>query len=75
MKTKRIDNTRELERFLIDLQQNYIDIPINVTLEIDSDNLKREMMFFRNTWSYVPLSKNFDEFKYMGQKITIKNKI
>ena len=75
MTTKRIDTAYELERFLIDLEKNYIDIPINVTLEIDSDNLKREMMFFRNMVNYVPLSVNFDNFKYMGQKITIKNKL
>ena len=75
MTTKRIDTAQELEKFLIDLEKNYIDIPINVTLEIDSDNLKREMRFFRNMVNYLPLSVNSDNFKYMGQKITIKNKL
>lgn len=75
MTTKRIDTAQELVKFLIDLEKNHIDIPINVTLEIDSDNLKREMMFFINMVNYLPLSVNFDNFKYMGQKIIIKNKL
>lgn len=74
MTTKRIDTTQELEIFLIYLKQNYIDIPINVTLQIDSEDLKRELIFFRNLIHYTPLWEDFDDFKYMGQKITINNK-
>lgn len=71
MKT-RIDSQFELIKFIQDLRNNNINIPENVTLEIDSKYLKNEIILEANNLWNIPLDVNVKRFNYMGEKITFK---
>lgn len=69
---KRIDSQFELIKFIQDLRNNNINIPENVTLEIDSKYLKNEIILEANNLWNIPLDVNVKRFNYMGEKITFK---
>jgi hypothetical protein len=70
--TKRIDSELELHNFLNELQMAHIEIPSNVTLEIDSPIFKSEFKKLAQTW--MPLETlPIKRFKYRGEKITFKS--
>ena len=69
--TSRIDSEVELSIFLHQLAMANIEIPSNVTLEIDSPILKSEFSKLAQTWipgEIEPMKR----FKYKGEKITFK---
>lgn len=70
--TARIDNQLELIKFICDLKSNNIKIPENVTLEIDSEYLKKEIILEANSLWNISLTQNLKRFEYMGEKITFK---
>lgn len=72
MTTKRIDSELELFYFITQLQISGIEIPSNVTLEIDSPIFQSELKKLTKTW--ISREINMKRFKYMGQKITFKSK-
>ena len=70
--TKRIDSELELHNFITELQIAGIEIPSNVTLEIDSSIFESEFKKLAQTWipeKILPMKK----FKYRGEKITFKS--
>jgi len=70
--TKRIDSELELHNFLNELQMAHIEIPSNVTLEINSNIFESEFKKLAQTWmpeEILPLKR----FKYRGEKITFKS--
>lgn len=70
--TDRIDSELELQIFLLKLQMADIEIPSNVTLEIDSPIFKSEFNKWAQTW--VPGEiEPMNRFKYQGEKITFKS--
>lgn len=75
-KTNRIDSEFELMKFIQKLMMANIDIPSNVSLEIDSNTLKSEITneFFKAHGIDTPNVDSVDvtRFTYMGQKITFK---
>lgn len=71
MTTDRIDSERELIEFIQKLKMANIEIPENVTLEIDSEYLQDYFIRRLNAWT-LPFSKKIDRFKYMGEKMMFK---
>ena len=72
MTTKRIDSELELYNFIIQLQIAGIEIPSNVTLEIDSYLFEDDIKEKAQTW--IPENiEPIKRFKYMGEKITFKS--
>lgn len=70
--TSRIDSEYELTQFLDKLQMANIEIPSNVTLEIDSHIFESEFKKLAQTW--VPGEiEPIKWFKYKGQRITFKS--
>jgi hypothetical protein len=70
--TKRIDSELELYNFINDLQIAGIEIPNNVTLEINSPILESELKKIAQTWipgEIFPMKR----FKYRGEKISFKD--
>lgn len=70
--TSRIDSEVELSIFLHKLRSACIEIPSNVTLEIDSPIFKSEFNKLVQTWfpgEIVPLER----CKFKGEKITFKS--
>jgi hypothetical protein len=70
--TDRIDSELELYNFLNKLRSAYIEIPSNVTLEIDSPIFKSEFNKFAQTWipgEIEPMTR----FRYQGEQITFKS--
>lgn len=76
-KTNRIDSEFELMRFIQKLMMADIDIPSNVSLEIDSNTLKSEITnnFFKVHRIDTSNVDNVDvtRFTYIGQKVTFKS--
>lgn len=68
--TNRIDSEKELAEFIHKLMMADIEIPSNVSLEIDSIDLKYEMQNTTSKW--IPKFE-LKKFEYMGQKITFKS--
>lgn len=68
--TSRIDSEAELAKFIHKLMMADIEIPSNVSLEIDSIDLKYEMQ--NTTAKWIPKFE-VKSFTYMGQKITFKS--
>jgi hypothetical protein len=71
--TNRIDSELELQHFLHKLRSAYIEIPSNVTLEIDSPILKSEFNKLVQTWITGEI-KPIKRFKYQGENIKFKKK-
>ena len=77
--TKRIDSELELHNFITELQIAGIEIPSNVTLEIDSSIFESEFKKLAQTWipeEILPMKKfklPMKKFKYRGEKITFKS--
>lgn len=71
--TSRIDSERELQEFLFKLQIADIEIPSNVTLEIDSPIFKSSAVNFLKSWLPGDIA-SVDRFKYRGQNIMFKSK-
>ena len=72
MTTKRIDSELELHNFITQLQITGIEIPNNVTLEIDSPIFESEFKKLAQIWipgQILPMKR----FKYRGEKITFKS--
>jgi len=70
--TNRIDSELELQYFLHKLKSAYIEIPSNVTLEIDSPIFKSEFNKLAQTW--IPgETEPIKRFKYQGEKLTFKS--
>jgi hypothetical protein len=70
--TNRIDSELELYNFINKLHMACIEIPCNVTLEIDSYIFQSEFNLLGQTWmpeTLLPIKR----FKYRGEKITFKN--
>jgi len=70
--TNRIDSELELYKFINKLHMACIEIPSNVTLEIDSHIFQSEFNLLAQTWmpdTVFPIKR----FKYRGEKITFKN--
>jgi hypothetical protein len=72
MSTKRIDSELELHNFITQLQIAGIEIPHNVTLEIDSPIFESELKKLAQTWIPVQILP-IKRFKYRGEKITFKS--
>jgi hypothetical protein len=70
--TKRIDSELELHNFLNELQMAHIEIPSNVTLEIDSPIFKSEFNKLPQTW-FPEEIEPLQWCKYKGQRITFKS--
>lgn len=68
--TSRIDSETELAKFLHKLMMADIEIPSNITLEIDSPILKREIEKTSRQW--LP-EFELKKITYMGEKITFKS--
>lgn len=68
--TSRIDSETELSKFLHKLMMADIEIPSNVTLEIDSPILKSEIE--NTTAKWLP-EFEVKRIIYMGKKITFKS--
>jgi hypothetical protein len=72
MTIKRIDSQRELMEFIHLLQDNFIEIPQNVTLQIDSNYLEADILdSARRIWN-IPIDDKLKEFSFMGQKVSLK---
>lgn len=73
MDTKiRIHNTIELILFIDKLKRNQISIPENITFEIKSETLKKEIESQINLVNYPNKEeKTFDRGEFMGQKIAL----
>jgi hypothetical protein len=71
--TNRIDSELELQHFLHKLRSAYIEIPSNVTLEIDSPILKSEFNKLAQTWISGKIEP-IKRFKYQGENIKFKKK-
>lgn len=72
MTIKRIDSELELHNFITQLQIAGIEIPNNVTLEIDSHIFESELKKLAQAW--IPREiETIKRFKYMGEKITFKS--
>ncbi len=71
--TSRIDSERELREFLFKLQAANIEIPLNVTLEIDSPIFESEFKKLPQTWLPGEIEP-IKWFKYQGQRVTFKSK-
>ena len=74
--TNRIDSEAELAKFLHKLMMANIEIPINVTLEIESNTLEKVLTnSFLNAYG-VNIdnieSVSIKRLTYMGEKITFK---
>ena len=67
----RIDSEYELDVFLYQLRVANIEIPSNMTLEIDSPILKSEFNKLPQTWMPGELEP-MKLIKYKGEKITFK---
>jgi hypothetical protein len=72
MTTKRIDSQKELIEFIHLLKENFIEIPQNVTLQIDSKYLEADILdSARRIWN-IPIDDKLKEFIFMGQKVSLK---
>jgi hypothetical protein len=71
--TSRIDSEYELNVFLLKLQMANIEIPSNITLEIDSPIFESELNKLAQTWIPGEI-KPVNRFKYKGEKIVFKTK-
>lgn len=75
--TNRIDSEKELAEFIHKLMMVGIEIPSNVTLEIESNILEKVMMnnFFNAYGIDIDNieSVKLTRFTYMGEKITFKS--
>ena len=75
--TNRIDSEKELAEFIHKLMMVGIEIPSNVTLEIESNTLEKVMMnnFFNAHGIDIDNieSVKLTRFTYMGKKITFKS--
>jgi hypothetical protein len=70
--TKRIDSEDELSIFLHQLAMANIEIPSNVTLEIDSPHFKSEFNKLAQTW--LPGEREpLTWCKFKGQRIAFKS--
>jgi hypothetical protein len=67
--TNRIDSEYELSQFLDRLQMANIEIPSNVTLEIDSPIFESELKKIAQTWIPGEIEPT-KPIKYRGEKIT-----
>lgn len=70
--TSRIDSEDELQIFLLKLQMASIEIPYNVTLEINSPIFESEFNKLAQTWLPSEI-KPVKRFKYQGEKITFRS--
>ena len=70
--TNRIDSEDELSMFLHQLAMANIEIPSNVTLEIDSPIFKSEFNKLPQTW-FPEEIEPLQWCKYKGQRITFKS--
>ena len=70
--TSRIDSEYELSIFLHKLRSACIEIPSNVTLEIDSPIFKSEFNKLAQTW-FPGEIEPMKLIKYKGEKITFKS--
>jgi len=68
--TGRIDSETELVKFIQKLRMSGIEIPSNVTLEIDSPILKSEIE--NTTAKWIPQFE-VKRIIYMGENITFKS--
>ena len=73
--TKRIDSGHELSIFLYELMAANIEIPSNITLEIDSPLFESEMNEIAQNLSPEGESISMKRFEYMGNKVTFKTEI
>jgi hypothetical protein len=71
-KTDRIDSELELLNFIHKLRSANIEIPFNLTLEIDSPILKSEFNKLAQTWMPGEIEP-MKLIKYKGEKITFKS--
>ena len=69
--TSRVDSEYELSMFLHKLQMANIEIPSNVTLEIDSHIFESEFKRLAQTWAPGEIEP-MKRFKYRGEKVTFK---
>lgn len=70
--TDRIDSEYELDVFLYQLRVANIEIPSNMTLEIDSPIFKSEFNKWAQTWMPGEIEP-MKLIKYKGEKITFKS--
>ena len=68
----RVDSTNELTMFIDELRSCGVEIPQNVTLEIDSDVLKKELS--REVNGAANTSIDVSRGEMYGTKITFKQK-
>lgn len=73
MKATRIDSQRELIEFIHALKEHNIEIPENVTLEIDSKFLKEELELMVNSFWGFKIVSGLHRFKYMDQEVVFKH--
>ncbi len=67
----RIDSENELVRFLYLLKESNVELPENLTLQINSEHLEKDILHsMLNIDCKVDL--NFYKFEYMGVKCSIK---
>ena len=72
--TKRIDSEDELSIFLHQLAEANIEIPSNITLEIDSPIFKSEFNKLAQTW-FPGEREPLTWCKFKGQRIAFKSEI
>jgi hypothetical protein len=70
--TKRIDSEDELSIFLHQLAAANIEIPSNITLEIDSPIFKSDLNKLAQTW-FPGEIEPLQWCKYKGQRIAFKS--
>jgi hypothetical protein len=72
MTTKRIDSQIELIDFIHLLQKNFIEIPQNVTLQIDSKYLEADIFNSLQEIYNLSIPEKLNDFTFMGQKVSLK---
>jgi hypothetical protein len=71
--TKRIDSGHELSIFLYELMAANIEIPSNITLEIDSPSFESEINEMAQNFISEEKSIPMKRFEYMGNKVVFKS--
>lgn len=80
MTTKRIDSQTELAKFLYEIELAGIEIPSNVSIEIDSPTLEKDIVgsfLCAMELSGAPFAERIGlkNFIYMGKRITFKHEL
>ena len=71
--TSRIDSGHELSIFLYKLMAANIEMPSNITLEIDSPSFESEINEMVQNFLLGEKSISMKRFEYMGNKVTFKS--